>query len=70
MNQTLAEMYHLQFLNMSCLVAVYLDSIYKYLPQNVDGVEFEVYVRRGAGGADIRCGEIRIVLQLFQKILL
>ena len=65
-------MYYLQILSMSYLVAVYSDSIYKYLPQNVDGVEFVVYVRRGAGVADIRRGEIRIdyYLQLFQKVLI
>ena len=55
---------------MSFLVALYSDSIYKYLPQNVDGVKFDVYVRCGAGVADIRCGDIRIVLQLFQKVFL
>ena len=36
----------------------------------MDGVKFDVHVRRDAGVADIRCGEIRIVLQLFQKVLL
>ena len=34
---------------------------------NVDGIEIDVHVRRGAGVADIRRSEIRIVLQLFQK---
>ena len=38
-----------------------------YLLQNVDGVEIDVHVRRGAGVADTRRGEIRIVLQLFQN---
>ena len=54
-------------LHMSCLVAVYSDSIYKLLPQNVEDVEFDVHVRRGGGVANIRRGEIRIVLQLFLK---
>ena len=35
------------------------------LPHNVDGVEIDVHVRCGAGFADTRRGEIRIVLQLF-----
>ena len=30
----------------------------------MDGVEFDVHVRRGAGVTDIRRGEIRIVLQI------
>ena len=63
-------MYDLQILNMSCLVALYSDSIYKLLPQNVEDVEFDVHVRRGGGVANIRRGEIRIVLQLFLKVLL
>ena len=57
-------------LHMSCLVAVYSDSIYKLLPQNVEDVEFDVHVRRGGGVANIRRGEIRIVLQLFLNVLL
>ena len=63
-------MYDLQILNMSCLVALYSDSIYKLLPQNVEDFEFDVHVRRGGGVANIRRGEIRIVLQLFLKVLL
>ena len=38
-----------------------------YLPHNVDGIEIDVHVRRGAGVADTRRGEIRIVLQLFKN---
>ena len=52
---------------MSCFVAVYSDLIYNYFPQNVDDVKFDVHVRRGAGVADIRHGEIRIVYNCFKQ---
>ena len=38
-----------------------------YLSQNVDGIEIDVHARRVTGVTDIGRGEIRVVLQLFQK---
>ena len=60
-------MYDLQIFDMSCLVAVYSDSTSTFPTMLMAS---SVHVRRGAGFTDIRRVEIRIILQLFQKVLL
>ena len=41
-------------------IAVFSDSIYKYLPSTVDGIDFELHCRRGACVDGIRRGKIYI----------
>ena len=44
----------------SHLIAVFTDSIYKYLPQTVGGIKIELHCRRGACVDCIRRGKIYI----------
>ena len=52
------HIYYLQIVKMAYCVAVFTDSIFKYLPERVGAVDFHLHCRRGGHVNDIRKGKV------------